>query len=243
MLFSSDNIFIVTGATSGIGKKLVYVLNSLNASVIAICRNIDKANEVFCDIEHPENLFIEKKNLTEDIDKLPEFIFSLKDKYGKIDGMICCAGIADVCPLRCLDINNIKRLFDLNFYVPLFLAKGFVDKRINKGNDSSLVLVSSTSAITNDKGLISYASSKAAVNSAYKCIAREVQKTGLRVNIISPSDVDTPMLQSMKEAGKLINDSVEILQPEDVVNFIIFLLSENSKAITCQNYIIGKGDF
>ena len=35
MLFSSDNIFIVTGATSGIGKKLVYILNSLNASVSA----------------------------------------------------------------------------------------------------------------------------------------------------------------------------------------------------------------
>lgn len=61
--------------------------------------------------KYPENIHIEIKDLTEDIDGLPKYVKSLKEKYGKFSGMAYCAGISCLKPLLLLDYDELKRVF------------------------------------------------------------------------------------------------------------------------------------
>ena len=89
-----------------------------------------------------------------------------------------------------------------------------------------------------------YSGSKAALISSMKSIAKECTLSGLRINCVSPSDIKTPMV---------LNDAAEFMQDKekkypfgygdvsDVANMVIYLLSDKSKWITGQNYVIDCG--
>ena len=81
--FNAEQRFIVTGASSGIGEGVALLLNELGASVIAVARNVERLSAMKAKAKHPENIFIEPKDLVEDIENLPNYVKSLKEKYGR----------------------------------------------------------------------------------------------------------------------------------------------------------------
>ena len=93
--FTNEQIYIVTGASSGIGASASAMINSYGASVVAIGRNRDKLLDIQKTCKYPENFYIEEKDLTENIEGLPKYITKLKEKYGKFSGLVCCAGAFD----------------------------------------------------------------------------------------------------------------------------------------------------
>ena len=136
-------------------------------------------------------------------------------------------------------------MFKVNYFAPLFFTKGFLDRRNNIGRGTSVVAISSAAQITNMRGMTIYSSTKAALRSAYKCIAAETAAGGVRVNTISPTDIKTPMVMN-KEINETMGDfekkyPMGVGKIEDVANFIVFLLSSKSKWITRQNYVIDCG--
>jgi NAD(P)-dependent dehydrogenase (short-subunit alcohol dehydrogenase family) len=238
--FKKEDIFLVTGASSGIGQGVASRLNELGATVIGIGRNQERLNELKQECKYPENMFLENKDLTENIEELPQYVKSLKEKYGKFQGMAYCAGISEVKPLQIIDLDNAKKMFDINYFAPLFMAKSFADKRNNNGKGSAIVFISSISALKSDKGHTVYAGSKAAIAASAKCIARELAGTGVRVNCVSPSDIKTPMNVD-KTADDELNYPLGFGEVSDVTNMIVYLLSDKAKWITTQNYVIDCG--
>ena len=240
--FNNNQIFIVTGASSGLGRATAMLLNNLGASVVAIARREDKLNELKAECKYPDNLFIEVKDLTDDIDNLSKYLKGLKEKYGKFSGMAYCAGVADIQPLQILDYQESKKMFDINYFAPMQMLKGITDKRCNIGLGTSIVLIASISALTCDKGHISYAGSKAALSASLKCISKEVINRGIRINWVSPSNIKTPI-----NADAEYEESQKDLypfgfgEPDDVANMIIYLLSDKAKYISGQNYVIDSG--
>lgn len=243
--FSKEQIFIVTGASSGIGQEITLFLNKLGAKVVAIGRNQDRLLSLKKQSSSPDALFIEQKDLSEDISNLPNYIKALKDKYGKFTGMVCSAGMDMPSPLQALDLNNGKLLFDINYFVPLFLAKGFIDKRVNVGLGSSIVFIASTAGVYPEKGQALYAASKAALIASAKSISKEVASRGLRCNCISPAFVETPMYFKNKESigADVSNYAFGIGKPNDIAEMSTFLLSDKARWITGQNYIMDGGCF
>ena len=244
--FTSEQRFIVTGASSGIGEAVALLLNELGASVIGIARNRERLEAMKAKAKRPENIFLEQKDLAEDIAGLPAWIKSLKDKYGKFQGMACCAGIGTLLSLQSMDIDAIKQTFDVNYFSAVFLAKGFADRRVNNGKGSAVVAIASIAANIAEKGQIAYAGSKAALSASMKAIARELSSQQIRVNTVSPSMIATPML------GDGSSDYYQEMsqkypfgfgKPEDIANMIVFLLSDKSKWITGQNYILDCGTY
>ena len=65
--FNPEQRFIVTGASSGIGEGVALLLNELGATVIGIGRNAERLEGMKAKCKHPENVFLEQKELTEDI--------------------------------------------------------------------------------------------------------------------------------------------------------------------------------
>ena len=238
--FNSEQRFIVTGASSGIGEGVALLLNELGATVIGIGRNQERLAAMQAKAKFPENIFLEQKDLTEDIAGLPVYVRKLREKYGKFQGMAFCAGIAEIKPLQAIQLETMRKIFEINYFSPVFMLKGFCDRRNNTGNRASAVIVSSISAFKSDKGHTAYSGSKAAIAASAKCIAREASGYNVRVNCVSPSDVKTPLTES-----KIENENSKYPfgcgEATDVANTIVYLLSDKSKWTTSQNYVIDCG--
>ena len=81
--FAAEQRFIVTGASSGIGRGVALLLNELGATVIGIGRNEERLQAMKEKVRFPENVFLEQKDLVEDIAGLPSYVKQLREKYGK----------------------------------------------------------------------------------------------------------------------------------------------------------------
>lgn len=187
---------------------------------------------------HPEHIYVEPKDLTEDIEGLPTYVKRLREKYGKLQGLACCAGAVEILPLRAMDRKTIQRIFDINYFAPIFMTKGFVDKRNNNGKGSSVVCIASIAAVRCPSGMVSYVGSKGALISSMKSIAREVASQGMRINCVSPSLIDTEMPGDIERLYAEGRYPFGIGRVEDVANMIVYLSAVQSQWITGQNYII-----
>ena len=240
--FDSEQRFIVTGASSGIGEGVALLLNELGATVIGIGRNKERLEGMKAKAKHPETVFLEQKDLTDDIPGLPAYVKFLKDRYGKFQGLAYCAGIGSIMPIRGVEYGTIQEVFAINYFAPVFLAKGLVDKRNNNGAGTSLVFVASYAGIEHSPGMTSYAGSKGALIASMRSVAREIAPSGIRINCVSPTNIETPMTDS-----DITRDYSEGKYPmgwgrvSDVANMIAFLLSSCSRWITRQNYVIDCG--
>ena len=234
--FSAEQRFIVTGASSGIGEGVALLLNELGATVIGIGRNQERLEKMKAKAKHHENVFLEQKDLAEDISSLPVYVKGLKDKYGKFSGMAYCAGVSCVAPVRMFDYDLAKTVFDINYYAPMFITKGIVDKRNNVGNGCSLVYVSSIDAVMCSKGQALY--------------SKEVVNLGIRMNSVLPAMIKTPMTLGeeisetigTRESGMSEKYPLGWGEVKDLATFIVYLLSDCSKFISGQRYVYDSGE-
>ena len=241
--FKKEDIILVTGASSGIGREIAVKLIQQGASVIATGRNITRLNETKEMSLHPENMYTEEKDLTADTDNIPLWIKSLKEKYSKLRGLVCAAGTDKVQTVQMINSELFDEVFKINYLVPMMLAKGFLDKRNNTGEGASIVFIASIAGVFPDCGQIAYASSKAALIAASKSISKEISRKKLRCNCISPAWIDTPMFKRQCEliGTNLDNYALGIGKPTDIANLTTYLLSDEARWITGQNYILDGG--
>lgn len=238
--FTSDQRFIVTGASSGIGEGVALLLNELGATVIGIGRNVERLEAMKAKAKAPERMFLEVKELTENIPGLPAYVKSLKDKYGKLSGMAYCAGITLNQPLQLKDYNESLNLFNVDYFAPMFMAKGLADKRNTIGRGTSMVFISSCAALRCERAMSDYAGAKSALCASVRSIARELGHFGIRANTVLPSDIETPMTAAIPEiiAQRAADYPMGLGKPRDVANCVAFLLSEASSWITGQSYVV-----
>ena len=248
--FNKEQIYIVTGASSGIGEATAILLNELGATVVGIGRNQERLEAMKAKCKYPENMFLEQKDLTEDIEGLPKYVKSLKEKYGKFSGMAYCAGVSAVNPLRTVTYEYLTNIFDINYFAPIMMIKSIGDKRNNIGLGTSIVTISSIDAVLNSKGQSVYGASKAALSASVKALSRELtQQNGVRINAVLPSMIKTPMTIPVEDLDANKADIESGLypfgwgNPNDVANMIVYLLSDKAKFISGQNYVIDGGGF
>lgn len=239
--------FLVSGASSGIGRAIALELNSLGAEVLALGREKAKLEKLKQKATNQEGFIPIMKDISE-YEGLDKWTLNLAKDYGSFDGAVLSAGIQQIAPITSvLSVESAIALFSVNYFGNLQILKGLLDKRAKSTQGASFVWISSNASIKAQKGLSNYSASKASINTAIKSIALEVAPK-YRINAISPGFVLTEMIESWSKIYdedyiKAIDASypLGIGNTKDVTPLVIFLLSEQSRWITGQNIIIDGG--
>ena len=235
--FSSKN-FVITGASSGIGRQTAIDLAKAGANVLIIARR--EAELQLVKNEYPDKIFIGCCDVT-NYDELEDNINNFVAKQGKLDGCVHAAGIVEFTPLRLYDEEKAKKIMDISFWAGVKLVQLCTKvSRANKG--TSNILFSSSSGNKGEKGMFAYSSAKAAVKVAVKSIAQELADKKHRINTISPGFVRSQMTEDTIISDDLLKRYLlGAGLPADISGVVLFLLSSQSAWITGSDIIVDGG--
>ena len=229
---------IIFGASSGIGRQTAIQLNELGAGVVLVARREDKLKEIISNLEGDRNSFY-SFDLTE-LGQIESLVRSICQEQGPVDGMVYTAGIANSMPLNMYKPEKLQQIFDINFFAFVECVRQ-ITKKGRYNENMRIVGVSSIASFVGDKTHLGYSASKAAMDAAVRCIAKEVAAKGKCINNVAPAMIATDMhLEYMKKRGsdnENYNDNLKrqylgMGQTRDIANAIIFLLSEEARFIT-----------
>jgi NAD(P)-dependent dehydrogenase (short-subunit alcohol dehydrogenase family) len=237
--------FLITGASSGIGRETAILLSQLNARIVLAARNEERLQETLRRLDgegHSTSCF----DLTA-LDDIPRWFKALAEQFGPFDGLVHSAGIQSMLPLQVLSAQKVERMMSINVSAALMLAKAFRQKGC-AASRSSLVLLSSVAGMVGEAGLTAYSASKAALMGLTKSLAMELAPENIRVNCVAPGMVRTEMMRRMTESippGQLPAVEARHLlgfgTPRDVAYAIAYLLADTGRWITGATLVVDGG--
>jgi len=191
-------IAVVTGASSGIGRRLALDLARSGATVVGLARRGDLLAEVEVELkEHAPESATRVCDVGE-ADRFRDVLSETEAQHGRIDVLINNAGIEDITPAADGPTEAYRRIFDVNFFGvvtgTLTVLGGMLARR-----SGIIVNVSSDSARAPEPGHGAYAASKAAAAAFTESVAHEVAAHGVHVHVLYPAWVPTAMGMSGQE--------------------------------------------
>lgn len=240
----SGNIYVVTGATSGIGKQITLSLARSGAIVMAIGRSCDELEKLH---QISDKIVPVCVDIT-DYDVTNEAIDVFVKEYGKFDGLVNCAGQSSLMALRSVDIGSAEELMKLNFFAAMNITSSVLKKK-NSNDGASVVLISSIAAHRGVKGKFVYGASKAAVIAAVKCFSKEIAIHRNRINTISPGWISNTGMTNKAKEGFTEEAFLNMCEKyplglgavSDITDMALFLLSDSAKWITGSDFVVDGG--
>lgn len=132
IVFENNQRFIVTGASSGIGKATVLHLLKAGACVVGIARNKAALEEIKQDFL--DTFFYVERDLSVDVEGLPQLVDDLAEKYGQFSGFVHCAGVLNPQPLVVWNYQDALKDFNVNLFSAVEIMKGLLKKRNRQKN-------------------------------------------------------------------------------------------------------------
>lgn len=245
--FSLENKnLIVTGASSGIGQQVAITCSQMGAKVVLIARNEERLEETRKQLSGEGHLTI-SYDLT-DLEHQKELVSCIVEKIGPIDGLVNCAGISTVMPLKLMTPDKVEHFFKTNVYATIELTRQVLGvKNVNKSG-ASVIFFASVMGVVGENAKSIYSFTKGALISGARSLAVEYAKKKVRVNVISPGVVVTPINANQpyiadpdKRAVLENQHPLGLGTTPDVANACVYLLSDASRWVTGQNLIVDGG--
>jgi NAD(P)-dependent dehydrogenase (short-subunit alcohol dehydrogenase family) len=240
-----DKPVIVTGASSGIGAATARALGSAGASVLLVGRDEARLTEQAAAVSALGGRAVAASADLDDPDAAAGLVDQALEEFGSLHGIVHTASLFDPQPLEQTSIDCLDRQWRTNVLAPMMMTKRAVP---HLAEGSSIVFIGSTTGIVGFLGCSAYAATKGAVASMTRALAVELAPQGIRVNIVVPGYVRTPMLQPHLdeiegyEEWILANTPLgRIDGPDDLAPTIVFLLSQLSAYVDGQSLIVDGG--
>ena len=231
---------LITGGSSGIGRQTAVLLSELGAKVDIWGRSEERLKETMLQLSGEGHCYhvIDVAN----IEEIEALLSKIIKETGAFDGFVHCAGIVKNLPLINYKHERLHQIMLVNFYAFFEIVRVLSKKgRFNEG--MSIVGVSSIAATHGASAQAAYGASKAAMDGAMRCLAKELGEKGIRVNTVQPAATETAMYTEYMQLKASMNETDLKVQanprqylgmnsPLDVANAIAFLLSPVSQKIT-----------
>lgn len=229
-------VIAVTGGGAGMGAATVAKLAAEGCRVIAV----DRDQQALKAAENVESFVADVRD-DEALARLAEHV---KARYGRLDGLVCAAGVMRYGTV----VETSPELYDevMNINVRgAFMACHHLVPLMRETGKGSVVIVASVQAYAAQPRVAAYSASKGALLALVKAMSVDHAPEGIRVNVVCPGSVDTPMLRWSAELfkGDKTTDEVvaewgrshpigRVAQPAEVAEVIEFLLSDRASFVT-----------
>jgi SDR family mycofactocin-dependent oxidoreductase len=195
-----------------------------------------------------------------DLDALAAVVNEGVDVFGRLDIIVANAGIVTYDPLAEMNAEKWQEMIDINLTGVWKTVRAGVQHIIDGGEGGAIVLTSSTAGLRTYDSIGHYVAAKHGVTGLAKTLASELGQYNIRANSIHPTNVNTPMLVNpgtLKMFRPDLDDpqvddaldsfsAVHVLptpwvEPEDVSNAILFLVSDEGRFVTGSQFSIDAG--
>ena len=234
---------LLTGGTRGLGKVIAELLLSKGDRLWIIAKNpgshdtwptdmVDRVHWIYSDLSDLEEL---REGLAR----------SLDSKQVSLDGVVNNAAIAYDDLVTNLKSPDLERSFHVNVFAPMEITRFAIRNMLLHRRSGSLVHISSICSRTGYKGLSMYAATKGALESFSRGVAREWGSKGIRSNCVLPGFMETDMSATLtREQRDKIYRRTSLGSPTDpqcVAQTVYYLLSDASRSITGQDFVVDSG--
>ena len=220
-------VALVAGGTGALGRAVSLAFQQEGARVVVTYRKREEF-DVLRNATDASGLRIEGHNIdVTDESAVSQLIENVLAQHGGLDVLVnTVGGYAGGVKLWELEANVLDRMLALNLRSGYALSRAAVRLMLKQGR-GAIVNVAAKAAFDHPGGAAAYAASKAAAVALLDSLATEVKGTGVRVNSILPSMIDTESnRQAMPKA-----DFAKWPKPEDIARVILFLCSDDAKVI------------
>src|SRR6058998_1792767 len=241
----ADKVAVVTGGNSGIGLATARAFAREGAKV-AITGRSDATLKAAQKELGPEALVIKS-----DVSRVPEITAAMdqiKKKFGRIDALFVNAGIGRFVPLEAVTEEFFDETMATNLKGAFFTVQKAIPL-LSRG--AAVVLNASINAHMGMPNSSVYGASKAAVVNLAKTLSADLLQRGVRVNVVSPGPVATPILDRMglpeeqtRQTKEWITQQVPLKrfgQPDEIAAAVLYLSSSESEFVLGTELVVDGG--
>jgi enoyl-[acyl-carrier protein] reductase III len=243
----SEKVAVVTGSSRGIGKAIALRLAKEGYDIVVnYARSKEAALQTAQEIEALGRKALVVKANVGDVEKIKAMFAQVDEAFGRVDVLINNAASGVLRPAMELAESHWDWTMDINSKALLFCAQEAA-KRMEKVGGGKIVSISSLGSIRYLENYTAVGVSKAAVESLTRYLAVELAPKNISVNAVSGGAVDTDALKHFPNREELLADATaktpagRMVKPEDIVNAVMFLLSDQAEMIRGQTIIVDGG--
>lgn len=242
-----NKTIIVTGAGSGLGKAVALMAAREGASVVLADINEAALEKTAMDIGPDSGQALccnvnvcSQKSIENMLEKAVE-------RFGKVDGLVNCAGIFSSIPFLELREEDWDRMININLKGSFLCSQSFIKQLLRQKTGGALVFLSSISGYIGFTKSAHYCASKGAVRQLSKAIALEFGPYGIRSNVVAPGTIATPMNDWIIKDPKMHEQSVASIPmgrfgtSDEIASAILFLLSDEAAYCTGSELLVDGG--
>jgi 3-oxoacyl-[acyl-carrier protein] reductase len=225
MISLEGKVAIVTGAGRGIGKAISASLARAGCRVVLAARTREQIEAVQKEIlSHGGDALAVPSDLTVD-DDIRRLVEKSHEKWGGVDILINNAGWGKRASVVSASLTDWDQTFRLNLRAPMALAKALLPNMIAK-REGAVINIGSVSGKTGEANGAAYSASKFGLIGFSQSLYEEVREHGIKVAVILPGFVDTPLIPSNRQL-----DRSKMIQADDIAQAVMFVLT--SPATCC----------
>jgi NAD(P)-dependent dehydrogenase (short-subunit alcohol dehydrogenase family) len=229
-----NKLIVICGASKGIGFNLAQTIDALGGTMVLHTNSDEGLQKLKQTFEPNKHMFLQA-NFSEPTQLEQAWQEQVGSVY-KVDGFVNCVGLRSRRPINLLNAELVLEVMSANFVSHLEMIR-ILTKKNSYNAGLSIVGISSIAAHSGGAGVTAYAASKAAMEAATRCLAKELHKKQIRLNTVVCGQIHTEAYDSLMETK---TDSDQVLErqfmglgkPQEVTDIILFLLSEESRFIT-----------